>query len=157
THVAARMEQLATPGSILLAPETLRLVEGSVQVRALGPATIKGLSAPVEIHELVGVRTAQRRLHVATAQRLTRFVGRDTELATLRRRLERAGSGRGQVVALVGEPGIGKSRLVWEAIHPQRDQGWLVLQGRSVSHGKASAYAPVVDLLRAYWQLEGSS
>jgi tetratricopeptide (TPR) repeat protein len=154
THLAARMEQVATPGSILLAPDTLQLVEGYVQVTALGPMAVKGLSEPVAVYELVGAGTARSRLQAAAARGLTKFVGREAELETLRRTLEQAGSGQGQVVALVGEPGVGKSRLVWEFSHSHRTQGWLVLASGSVSYGKATSYLPVIDLLKAYCGIE---
>src|SRR5262245_53088938 len=104
THLAARMEQTALPGSILVAPDTLRLAEGYLQVKALGPVSIKGLDAPVEVYEVVGAGLARSRLQAAAARGFTRFVGRETEIATLRQTLERAGQGHGQVVALVGEP-----------------------------------------------------
>src|SRR3954471_8314925 len=154
THLAARMEQLATPGSILLAPDTLRLAEGYVQVRPLGPVSLKGLGEPVEVYELVGAGAARSRLQAAAARGLTRFVGREAELETLRRTLEQAGNSRGQVVALVGEPGVGKSRLVWEFGHSHRTQGWLVLESGSVSYGKATSYLPVIDLLKTYCDIE---
>src|SRR5688500_8498330 len=137
THLAARMEQVATAGSILLAPDTLQLAEGYVQVRALGPVQVKGLGKPVAVYELTGVGTARSRLQATAARGLTKFVGRDAELETLRRTLEQAGAGHGQVVALVGEPGVGKSRLVWEFGHSHRTHGWLVLESGSVSYGKA--------------------
>src|SRR5215813_10743973 len=117
THLAARMEQLATPGSILLTADTLRLVEGLVQVKALGPIPVKGLPAPVEVFDLVGASTLRGRFQARVAGGLTRFVGRETELAALVQAVERAGAGHGQVVALVGEAGVGKSRLVYEFIH----------------------------------------
>jgi class 3 adenylate cyclase/tetratricopeptide (TPR) repeat protein len=154
THLAARMEQLATPGSILLAPDTLQLAEGYVQVKALGPVQVKGLSEPVEVYELVGAGTARSRLQAAAARGLTRFVGRDAELETLRRSLDQAGSGHGQIVALVGEPGVGKSRLVWEFGHSHRTQGWLVLEAGSFSYGKATSYLPVIALLKSYCGIE---
>ncbi len=154
THLAARMEQTALPGSVLLASDTLRLAEGYVQVKALGPVPIKGLDAPVEVYELLGAGTARSRLQAAAARGLTKFVGRDTELETLRRTLEQAGSGHGQIVALVGEPGVGKSRLVWEFCHSHRTQDWLVLESRSVSYGKATAYLPVIELLKTYCGVE---
>jgi len=113
THLAARMEQLASPGSTLLTAETLRLVEGLVQVTALGPVPVKGLTAPVEVFELVGASALRGRFQARVAGGLTRCVGRDTELAALRQTLARAGEGHGQVVALVGEAGVGKSRLVY--------------------------------------------
>src|SRR5437870_1267150 len=110
THLAARMEQLATPGSIRLTAEALRLAEGLLQVTPLGPVPVKGLVEPVEVFELVGASALRRRLQAAAARGLTRFVGRQPELAVLHQALEQAGSGRGQVVAALGEAGVGKSR-----------------------------------------------
>jgi class 3 adenylate cyclase/tetratricopeptide (TPR) repeat protein len=154
THLAARMEQLATPGSILLTAVTLRLVEGMAQVTPLGPVPVKGMDEPVEVFELVGASAIRRRLQAAVARGLTRFVGRQTELAALHRALEQAGAGHGQVVALLGEAGVGKSRLVYEVVHSHRTQGWLVLESASVSYGKATPYFPVLDLLKRYTQVE---
>jgi class 3 adenylate cyclase/tetratricopeptide (TPR) repeat protein len=154
THLAARMEQLAMPGSIRLTAATLRLVEGLVQVTALGPVPVKGLAEPVEVFELVGASALRRRLQVAAARGLTRFVGRQAELAALHRALEQAGAGHGQVVASVGEAGVGKSRLVYECLHSHRTQGWLVLESASVSYGKATPYGPVLDLLKRYAHVE---
>jgi class 3 adenylate cyclase/tetratricopeptide (TPR) repeat protein len=154
THLAARMEQLAAPGSVLLAPDSLHLAEGYVQVKALGPMAVKGLSGPVEVYELLGAGTARSRLQAAAARGLTKFVGRDAELETLRRTLEQAGAGHGQIVALVGEPGVGKSRLVWEFGHSHRMQGWLVLTSGSVSYGKATSYLPAIELLKSYCGIE---
>ena len=153
-HLAARMEQLATPGSILLTPATLRLVEGLVQVHALGPIPVKGLVEPVEVSELVGVSALRRRLQAAVARGLTRFVGRQQELAALRQAVERAGAGHGQVVAVVGEAGVGKSRLLYEFVHSHHTPGWLVLESASVSYGKATPYVPVIDLLKRYAHVE---
>src|SRR2546425_9024675 len=102
-HLAARMEQLALPGSILLTATTLQLVEGLVRVNALGPVPVKGLSEPIEVWELAGASGLRRRLQAAVARGLTRFVGRELELAALTQALVRAGSGHGQLVALVGE------------------------------------------------------
>src|SRR6516164_7957472 len=127
THLAGRMEQLAIPGTTLLTADTLRLVEGYVEVRPLGAMPVKGLSAPVETYELVGTGPRRSRLAAAAARGLTRFVGRDMELEQLRGALGDAASGHGQVVAIVGEPGVGKSRLVWEVTHSHRTHGWLVL------------------------------
>src|SRR5215831_16529946 len=154
THLAARMEQLATPGSIRLTAATLRLVEGLVQVTALGPVPVKGVTEPVEVFELVGASAIRRRLQAAVARGLTRFVGRQTELAALHQALERAGAGHGQVVALLGEAGVGKSRLVYEVVHSHRLQGWRVLESAAVSYGTATPYFPVLDLLKRYTQVE---
>ena len=154
THLAARMEQLATPGSVRLTADTLRLAEGFVQVNSLGPVPVKGVADPVEVFELVGTGLARTRLQAAAVRGLTRFVGRDVELDQVRRASEKAGSGRGQVVAVVGEPGVGKSRLFWEFSHSHRVQGWLLLESSSVSYGKATVYLPVIDLLKAYFGVE---
>jgi len=154
THLAARMEQLATPGSIRLTAATLRLVEGLVQVNALGRFPVRGLPEPVEIFELVGASAVRRRLQAAAARGLTRFVGRQQELAALQQALERAGAGHGQIVAVVGEAGVGKSRLVYEFVHSHHTQGWSVLESASVSYGKATPYFPVIDLLKRYSHIE---
>jgi class 3 adenylate cyclase len=154
THLAARMEQLATPGSSLLTAATLRLVEGMVQVTPLGPVPVKGINEPVEVFELLGASAIRRRLQAAVARGLTRFVGRQPELAALHQALEQAGAGHGQVVALLGEAGVGKSRLVYEVVHSHRTQGWRVLESASVSYGKATPYFPVLDLLKRYVQVE---
>jgi class 3 adenylate cyclase/tetratricopeptide (TPR) repeat protein len=154
THLAARLEQLAAPGTILLTVATLRLVEGLVRVQALGPVPIKGLVEPVEVFELVGASAIRGRLQAAAVRGLTRFVGRQHELAVLRQTLEHAGAGHGQVVALVGEAGVGKSRLVYEVVHSYHTQGWRVLESASVSYGKATPYFPVLDLLKRYCHLD---
>jgi hypothetical protein len=154
THLAARMEQLATPGSIRLTAATLRLAEGLVQVNALGPVPVRGLTEPVEVFELVGASTIRGRLQASAARGLTRFVGRQQELIALQQALEPAETGHGQVVALVGEPGVGKSRLVYEFVHSHHTQGWLVLESASVSYGKATPYVPVIDLLKRYCHVD---
>jgi class 3 adenylate cyclase len=156
THLAARMEQLARPGTTLLTADTLRLVEGYIEVRPLGPVPVKGLPEPVEVFELVGASPLRGRFQVRVAGGLTRFVGRETELTALVQALERARAGHGQVVAVVGEAGVGKSRLVYEFAHAHRIQGWLVLESASVSYGKATPYFPVIDLLKRYCHMEES-
>ncbi len=153
THLAARMEQLASPGSILLTPATLELVEGFVAAKPLGPVPVKGLADPVEVYELTGAGQARTRLQAAALRGLTRFVGRDAEVEHLRRVLGQADAGRGQVVALVGEAGVGKSRLTYEFTHSHRVQDWLILESSSVSYGKATSYLPVIDLLKGYFKI----
>src|SRR5262249_29995491 len=117
THLAARMEQLESPGTTLLTADTLRLAEGYVEVRPLGTMPVKGLPTPVEAYELTGAGSRRSRLSAAAARGLTRFVGRDAELEQLREVLARAAQGHGQVVAIVGEAGVGKSRLGLEGTH----------------------------------------
>jgi class 3 adenylate cyclase/tetratricopeptide (TPR) repeat protein len=153
THLAARMEQLARPGTTLITESTLRGAEGFVQVKALGPTPIKGLAEPVPVYEIVGVGTARTRLQASAARGLTRFVGRDAEVDQLRQALEQAGRGRGQIVAVVGEPGVGKSRLFYEFIRSHRTEGWLVLESSSVSYGKATPWLPTIDLLKSYFKI----
>src|SRR2546427_6448031 len=133
THLAARMEQMARPGTILLAPDTLALAEGFVQVASRGSVPVKGLAGPIEIFELAGASPVRSRLHAAASRGLTRFVGRDAEIELLRQALGRAGEGHGQVVAVVREPGVGKSRLGWEFTHSHPSQGRVGLANASVS------------------------
>ena len=154
THLAARMEQMAMPGSILIPPETLSLAEGYVMVKSLGAMPVKGVPAPIEVYEVAGVTTVRSRLQATAARGLTRFVGRDAEIDQLRQAIERARTWNGQIVAVVGEPGVGKSPLFWEFTHSHRTQGWLVVESSSVSYGKATAYLPLIDLLRTYFQIE---
>jgi class 3 adenylate cyclase/tetratricopeptide (TPR) repeat protein len=157
TNVAARVEQMAVPGSILISADTLALAEGYIQVKPLGPLKVKGLDGRLEVYEVTGASTARSRLHAAAARGLTRFVGRDGELDQLRQALERARSGHGQIVAVVGEPGVGKSRLYWEFTRSHRTEGWLIIESSSVSYGKATGFLPIIDLLRAYFQVEAGA
>jgi AAA ATPase domain len=130
------------------------LVEGYVQVDPLGPVPIKGLPAPAEAYDVTGAGPVRSRLQAAAARGLTCFVGRDTELYLLRQAIERTGAGQGQVVAVIGEPGVGKSRLFWEFTPSHRALGWLLLASHSVSYGKATAYRLVIDLLKAYCDVD---
>ncbi len=156
TNLAARMEQLAPPGTIRLTAATLQLVEGAVRVTALGPIPVKGLAEPVAVFELLGATPVHRRLQAAVARGLTRFVGRDQELAALTQALAQAGQGQGQLVALLGEAGVGKSRLVYEFMHGHTTRGWRVLEGAAVSYGRATPYFPVIDLLKRYAHLDAA-
>jgi class 3 adenylate cyclase/tetratricopeptide (TPR) repeat protein len=154
THLAARMQQAARPGSTLLTRSTLNLVEGYVTVKPLGPIPVKGLTDAMEVYELTGAGLARTRFQAAIPRGLTRFVGRDAEVGQLRRAQQLAGDGHGQVAAIVGEPGVGKSRLVHEFIHSQKLQDWQILEGGAVSYGKAISYLPVIALLKSYFKIE---
>ena len=154
THLAGRMEQISRPGSILLTLETFRLAEGYIHVKALGAVPVKGLGALVEVYELIGVGPARSRLQAAASRGLTRFVGRHDELSHLGQALERARGRQGQAVALVGEAGVGKSRLFWEFTHSHRTQGWRIIESASNSYGKASSYFPVIEMLKRYFEIE---
>ncbi len=154
THLAARMEQAATPGSILVAPGTRNLVEGYFQFRPLGRQLVKGLDTPVSVFELLFANPVRSRLQASAASGLTSFVGRDEELDVLGSALDEARVGKGGVLAFVGEPGVGKSRLYREFTHSSRTEGTLVLEATSVSFGKATPWLPVIDLLKSYFHLE---
>ena len=153
THLAGRMQQLARPGTTLLTEATLASAEGYVEVKALGPTPVRGLTEPVPIYEMVRAGSARTRLHASMARGLTRFVGRDAEIDQLRAALAEAGAGRGQLVAVVGEPGVGKSRLFYELIRSHRIGNWLVLEAGSVSYGRTTPFLPVHGLLRSYFKL----
>src|SRR5206468_10120425 len=131
---------------VLIAPATFDLVEGFIAVKPLGPVPVRGRGDPLEVYELSGIGPARTRLQAAARRGLTRFVGRDAEIEVLRRSLERAGAGHGQAVAIVGEAGVGKSRLVWEFTRSPRTHGWLVLESGSVSYGRSRPYLPVIEL-----------
>jgi class 3 adenylate cyclase/tetratricopeptide (TPR) repeat protein len=155
THLAARMEQAAIPGTVLISADTLRLVEGYVDAKSLGPLVIKGLGEPVEVYEVVGAASVRSRFRAAATRGLTRFVGRDAEVEQLCKALEQAKSGQGQIVAVVGEPGVGKSRLFYEFTRSQQTRGeWLIVESSSASYGKATPYLPVIDLIKTYCQIE---
>jgi class 3 adenylate cyclase len=154
THLAARMEQMAKPGSVLVTAETLQLAKESVQVKPLGPVPVRGLTAPIEVFELLGAGDTRARLQAFAARELTRFVGRQAEIEAIGQDLEQADAGHGQLVAVIGEPGVGKTRLFYEFICSQRTQGWLLLESHGVSHGKATPYLPIRDLLKVYFQID---
>src|SRR5262249_5889996 len=124
--------------------------EGFVQVRSLGAVPVKGLETPTAVYELIGIVPARSRFQASTARGLTRLVGRDREEQQLAQALERAAVGHGQAGAVVGEAGVGKSRLLGEFTPSHGTHGWLVLESGSVSYGKATPYLPVIDLLKAY-------
>src|SRR5262245_40073543 len=154
THLAARMEQLAAPDTVLTTGETISLAEGYVESRSLGPVSIKGRETPIEVFEVVGAGGVRSRLQASARRGLSRFVGRGPELDHLREALVRAYEGRGQVVAVVGEPGVGKSRLFHELTHDVPRPQWLVLESRAFSYGKATPYLPIAELLKGYFQIE---
>ena len=154
THLAARMEQIAQPGTTLLTAATLRLVEGLVEVRPLGPVPVKGLADPMEVYELIGVGPTRSRLHAAASRGLARFVGREHERRAIDDAMAAAGAGRGVAVSLVGEAGVGKSRLARECVESLRHRGWLVLEAAAVSYGQATPFFPVIEILRAYFAVD---
>ncbi|EEA04560.1 adenylate/guanylate cyclase [Burkholderia sp. H160] len=151
-HIASRMEGIATPTSILVSESTHKLAEGYFEFKALGAAQVKGIPEPLPVYELLGPGALRTRLQLAAHRGLARFVGRQTEMAHLNQALEAARAGRGQVVGVVGEAGVGKSRLFHEFKERSR-RGCLVLETFSVSHGKAFANLPLIELMKSYFQI----
>jgi class 3 adenylate cyclase/predicted ATPase len=151
THLAARMEQMADPGSILMSGEILALVAGHVQVKPLGRHVVKGLSKPIDVCQVVGAAHVRSRFAAAA---LTRFVGRNRQMDEVYGVLDLAQGGMGQVVAVIGEPGVGKSRFFWEFTQSSRVRDWLVVETGPTLYGKAAAYLYAVELLRSYFQVD---
>lgn len=153
THLAARMEQIATPGSIFITAEVMSLSEGFIDVKPLGPIPVKGVRDPIDVFELIGAGPVRSRLQAAAARGLTQFVGRTAEMNGLREALQWADAGRGQVVATVGEAGVGKSRLLYEFVHSHYTRGCLILEANSASHGRAVPYLAMTDFLKSYFKI----
>jgi class 3 adenylate cyclase/predicted ATPase len=152
TSLAARLQSLANPGSIVVSESTFRLTDGFFAFHALGSAQIKGVSEPIPVYEVAGVGALRTRLQVAASRGLMQFVGRYRELDLMQQAWEQAKRGQGQIVAAVGEPGVGKSRLCYE-FKLRAQQDGLVLETFSVSHGQAYPYLPLIELLKTYFQL----
>ena len=152
TSLAARLQTLATPGSTVISGNMRGLVEGYFQLKGLGPTRIKGVSELVELFEVTGLGLLRTRLQRAAGRGLTKFVGRGREMEALRHAAALALEGRGQIVAAMAEPGVGKSRLFYE-FKATSQSGWMGLETLSISHGKASAYLPVIDLLHNYCEI----
>jgi class 3 adenylate cyclase/tetratricopeptide (TPR) repeat protein len=149
THLAARLQQLADPGAILASEATHRLVEGYIRAERVGPVAVKGWSEPVVVYRLLGVGPRRSPLDGLESRGLSRFVGRERELRTLLDLVAAAEEGRGQAVGVVGEPGVGKSRLLLELRRALADRPLAYLQGRCLSYGAHMPYVPIADLLRA--------
>jgi len=152
TNLAARMQTAAPVGSIAVTEATRSLVEGYITLKALGATKVKGLSEPVNVYEVTGLGPLRTRLQRAAARGLTKFVGRRREMDALGHTLQQAKAGHGQIVAAMADPGVGKSRLFYE-FKAQSHSGCMVLEAYSVSHGKASAYLPAIELLREYFEI----
>ena len=150
--LAARMQTLAPTGSIVITEQTQKLTAGYFDLKPLGPARIKGVSEPINVYEVIGIGPLRTRLQRSASRGLSKFVGRRAEMEQLDRALELARGGHGQIVAAMAEAGVGKSRLFHE-FKMRRQSECLVLEAFSFSHGKASAYLPVVDLLKSYFRI----
>jgi class 3 adenylate cyclase/tetratricopeptide (TPR) repeat protein len=153
TGLAARMQALAPTGSIAATEQVRKLCEGYFVFKSLGPTKVKGVSEAVNVYEVTGLGPLRTRLQRAAARGYTKFIGRDREMEALRHAADQARAGHGQIVAAVAEPGVGKSRLFYE-FKATAQSGWMVLEALSFSHGKASAYLPVLDLLQSYFGID---
>lgn len=151
--LAQRMEQLAEPGKAYLTHKTASLVEGYVVFADLGEYHVKGVSRALRVFELTGVGTARGRLDVSRARGLGRFIGREDEMQVLDDALENALNGRGQVVGIVGEAGVGKSRLCHEFAQRCKARGMPVYQVAGQAHAKSVPLLPVLQLMRAYFEI----
>jgi class 3 adenylate cyclase/tetratricopeptide (TPR) repeat protein len=149
--LAQRMEALAEPSSAYLTEHTAALAAGFLELKGLGAFEIKGASQPVEVFELAGVGAARSRLDLSRERGFSRFVGRDEEMAVLEESLEQASAGRGAVVGIKAEAGVGKSRLTYEFCERCRERGIEVFEAQAQSHGKSTPFMPVLQMLRAYF------
>jgi tetratricopeptide (TPR) repeat protein len=154
TNLASRLQSIARTGSIVVSETTRKLVEGYFTLKPLGPTRLKGVSEPVNVYEVTGLGPLRTRLQRSAGRGLTKFVGREREMTAMEAAAERAKSGHGQIVAAMAEAGTGKSRLFYE-FKVKNQSGWMVLETFSVSHGKASAFLPVLDLLHGYFKITG--
>src|SRR5271154_7010090 len=155
TNLASRMQAVAPVGSVAVTEATRKLCEGYFTLKPLGPTKVKGVSEPVNVYEVTGLGPLRTRLQRSAGRGLTKFVGRQREMDAMKAAAEQAKAGHGQIVAAMAEPGVGKSRLIFE-FKAVSQSGWMVLEAFSVSHGKASAYLPVIDLLHGYFKIAGN-
>ena len=149
--IAQRIEQLAAPGHVYLSGATERLVAGYFQVRSMGETSLKGLVDAMALFELQSTTTSRTRIEVAITRGLSQFVGRSAEMQALDAALARAESVQGQVIGIVGEPGLGKSRLCFEFVERCRRQGLPVFEAHCPAHGKNIPYLPILELFRHYF------
>jgi class 3 adenylate cyclase/tetratricopeptide (TPR) repeat protein len=149
--LAARMQQIAAADHAYLTGQTARVVEGFFQLRDLGPTQVPGIERPVDVHELEGTGPLRTRFEVSRKRGLSRFVGRAGEMAVLEAALEHTIAGQGQAVGVVGEAGVGKSRLCYEFTEHCRARGIVVREVHGVSHGKKIPFLPVLEFLRSYF------
>lgn len=154
THVAARMQELAEPGTVQMAEEVHRFVAGFVLCEPLGPVEIRGQRDAVVAYRVTGRRRWRSRLEMSASRGLTRLAGRRRELALLQDCLRRVQAGHGQVVGIAGEPGLGKSRLVYEFRASIQDDAVDWLEGHCPAYGRTVPYGPILEVLRTEFHIE---
>ncbi|HIL81278.1 MAG TPA: hypothetical protein EYG54_08490, partial [Myxococcales bacterium] len=153
-HLASRMETMAEAGTVRLTENVARLVEGYFELRDLGPTAVPGVVEEVAVYELKGTGAFRTRLDLARARGLSHFVGRDDEAAVLEDALRDASEGRGRTVGIVGDPGVGKSRLCSEFVSLCRHRGLQVHEAHCVSHGRVLALGTILELLWGWFGLD---
>jgi class 3 adenylate cyclase/tetratricopeptide (TPR) repeat protein len=154
THLASRVQGVAEPGTIVITEATHRLVERYVLIEGLEPVSVKGRSEPVRVYRVIGRRRERTRLEVSVDRGLTALVGREQDLAVLHESLARVRAGRGRVVGIVGEPGVGKSRLLYELHKSLEGERLTWLEGHCVAYGQTTPYLPILGMLRTNFQIE---
>ncbi len=153
-HLAARLEQQAEPFAVAISKATLRAAAGSIVVEMLGERQLKGISEPVPVYALKGIRSTGTSQQFQGGQRLSAFVGRDLEMTVLRRALDAANAGNSRVLGIVGEAGSGKSRMVFEFLETCRNEGRPVLEARATAHGRVAPLQTVLNLMRAFFGID---
>ena len=153
TNLAARMESMAEPGSVLLTASTQRLVEDYFDLRSLGKIPVKGKTEPQEVYELMGVSSVVTRLDASVARGLTRYIGREREMESLMACYEKVQAGLGQVVGIIAEAGVGKSRLVLE-LRTRLPEDNTYLEGHCLPYGSSIPFLPLLDILRSFFDIQ---
>ncbi len=154
TNLAARMETKAEPGTILVPGDTQRMARDYFKFKVLGSVSVKGKEEAVEAYELLEPTGIETRIGASVAKGLTRFVGRQREIAALKEVFEKAKAGSGQVVGVVGEAGVGKSRLLLELRQEFHQEELTYLEGRCLHYGGSMAYLPLLDIIRSYFDIQ---
>jgi class 3 adenylate cyclase/tetratricopeptide (TPR) repeat protein len=153
-NMAARMEQLAEPGTTYVTEDTFKLTEGFFRFEALGEKEIKGKEKHMRVYQAIAPSTRRTRFDVSAERGLSRFIGRERELELLLDSFDRAKAGRGQAVSIMGEAGVGKSRLLYEFRKAVANEDILFLEGKCLSYGRGVAYHPIIDILKSNFAVE---
>ena len=153
-NLAARMEQMAEPGTTYVTEDTFKLTEGYFRFEALGEKEVKGKEKPLKIYQVIALSSRRTRFDVSAERGLTPFVGRQRELELLLDGFERSREGRGQAISIISEAGIGKSRLLYEFRKAVTNEDVIFLEGRCLSYSRNVAYHPIVDILKANFEIQ---
>jgi predicted ATPase len=154
TNLASRLEGIAKPGTVLVSENTHKISRGFFEFKSIGEVSIKGKEDALEAYELMKASDVETRIEAATAKGLTRFLGRKGEIDVLRNVFEKAESGAGQVVGVVGEAGVGKSRLLIECKNVLPESHYIYLEGQCLHYGGSMSYLPILDILRSYFDIK---